>query len=160
FTLCSGKKSNIYIDIKIACTHPELLELISNKIKERTESANISYDKIACVELGGVPIAVSLSLITGKPYIIFRKQKKEYGTGGDLIGEISKGEKILVVEDVTTTGSSAYSAVKRVENYGGDVVALISVVDRDEGAEELFSKYNINFIPLMTKKELIEKEGL
>jgi len=160
FVLSSGKKSNFYIDIKSAACEPEILELISQEIKEKMKLHSISFDKIACVELGGVPIAVTLSLITGKPYVIFRKQKKEYGTEGDLVGRISEGERILVVEDVTTTGSSAYSAVKRAENYGGSVVALVSVVDRNEGAGELFSKHGITFIPLLTKKELIEREGL
>lgn len=160
FVLSSGKRSNFYIDIKSAACEPGILELISREIKERIELHGISFDKIACVELGGVPLAVSLSILTGKPYVIFRKQKKDYGTEGDLVGRISEGERVLVVEDVTTTGFSAYSAVKRVENHGGSVVALVSVVDRNEGAEELFSERGVTFIPLLTKKELFYKEGL
>jgi orotate phosphoribosyltransferase len=159
FMLSSGKKSNIYIDIKIACTSPEVLKTISEEIVRKIDEINNSesnFDKIACVELGGVPLAVSLSLFTGKPYVIFRKAKKDYGVKGDLIGDIGDGERIVVVEDVTTTGSSALSVVERVEKYGGEVFALITIVDRGEGAKEVFSKRDITFIPLLTKNELLE----
>lgn len=157
FTLSSGKKSNIYIDIKIACTYPEVLSEINKLIINRLEEKGTPYDKIACVELGGVPLAVSLSMATGKPYAIFRKEEKGYGTGGDVIGEIKEGEKVIIVEDVTTTGGSAQSAVKRVERLKGSVEAVFCVVDRNEGAQELFSNQNVVFIPLLTKKELTEE---
>lgn len=154
FTLSSGKKSNIYVDIKIACTYPEVLSEINKLITDELEERGIQYDRIACVELGGVPLAVSLSIATGKPYAIFRKEKKGYGTGGDVIGNIKEGEKVIIIEDVTTTGGSAQSAVKRVENLKGNVEAVICVVDREEGAKELFSNQNVEFIPLLTRKEL------
>lgn len=157
FTLSSGKKSNIYIDIKIACTHPEVLSEINKLVMNKLEEKGTRYDKIACVELGGVPLAVSLSIATGKPYAIFRKEKKGYGTGGDVIGGIEEGEKVIIIEDVTTTGGSAQSAVKRVEKLKGDVEAVICVADREEGAKELFASQSVEFIPLLTKKELTEE---
>lgn len=151
FTLSSGKKSNVYVDIKTACTHPKVLkkiaELMANKLK------GIEFDRIACIELGGVPLAVALSLETGKPYAIFRKEKKGYGLGGDLIGEIKVGERVVVVEDVTTTGKSAFSVVKRVEERGGRVVAVLTVVDREEGAENLIP----NLIPLLRLSDLLRQ---
>lgn len=156
FTLSSGKKSDFYVDIKSAATNPETLKLIVKEIKQRLIEENIKFDKIACVELGGVPIAVSLSIDMEKPYAIFRKKKKDYGTKGDLIGEINTNEKVLVVEDVTTTGGSALSAIERVEDLEGIVSALISVVDRKEGAGELFSSRGIRFIPVLDKEELFE----
>ncbi|MFO7968103.1 MAG: orotate phosphoribosyltransferase [Archaeoglobaceae archaeon] len=156
FTLSSGKESNIYIDIKIACTYPEVLSKISELVINKLGEKGIEYHKIACVELGGVPLAVSLSIVTGKPYAIFRKEEKGYGTGGDVIGSIEECEKVIIIEDVTTTGGSARSAVKRVEKLKGNVEAVISVVDRGEGAEELFANQNVEFIPLLTKKELLE----
>ena len=109
FILSSGKKSNVYVDIKIACTYPEILRTIAKLMAEKLRE--IKFDKIACIELGGVPLAVALSLETNKPYVIFRKEKKSYGVGGDLIGTIEQGERIVVVEDVTTTGKSAHSVV-------------------------------------------------
>ncbi len=130
FILSSGKKSNIYIDIKQAVTYPEILNEIAEKMAKKLE--NMVFDRIACIELGGVPIAVALSLKTSKPLVIFRKSKKEYGVQDDRIGKLEDGDRVVVVEDVITTGKSAKSVVERVENSGGKVVAVIAVVDREE----------------------------
>jgi len=130
FTLSSGKKSNVYIDIKQAVSHPEILEKIAELMAERLE--NLEFDRIACIELGGVPLAVALSIKIKKPLVIFRKQKKDYGTKDDRIGELKYGDRVVVVEDVITTGKSARSVIERVEKAGGKVVSVISVVDREE----------------------------
>jgi len=152
FILSSGKKSSIYVDIKYACTHPDILEIIAESMKEIAES--IEFDRIACVELGGVPLAVALSLKTGRPYAVFRKQKKDYGVKDDLIGCINEGEEVVVVEDVTTTGGSAASAVERVRVRGGIVSAVLTVVDREEGAEDRFERLDVRFISLLKLGEI------
>ena len=149
FTLSSGKKSSVYVDVKHACTFPDVLEEIANRMA--TKLGNIEFDRIACVELGGVPLAVALSLKTGKPYVIFRKVRKDYGVESDAVGEVNAGERVVVVEDVTTTGSSAASVVERVEKRGARVVAVMTVVDRMEGAEEKLR----NLIPLIRLDELM-----
>ncbi len=150
FTLSSGKKSNIYVDIKHACTYPEVLKVIAKLMAERI---NFEFDKIACIELGGVPLAVALSLEVNKPYVIFRKEKKSYGVGGDIVGVVNEGESFIVVEDVTTTGRSALSVVERVKSRGGKVVAVLTVVDRNEGAREIIP----NLIPLLELSDLLER---
>ncbi len=155
FILSSGRKSNFYIDIKQASTQPDILDLIVNLIERKTMN-RFEFEKIACVELGGVPLAVALSLKTKKPYLIFRKAKKDYGVKSDVIGDIKRGEKVLVIEDVTTTGGSAYSVVERVQEMGGEVEAVIVVVDREEGASDFFSSRNIPFVPLLTASKLLE----
>ena len=152
FVLSSGKRSGVYIDIKQACTHPDILAAIAEQMAKLAK--DVEFDRIACVELGGVAIAVALALKTGKPYAIFRKRKKDYGVKDDLVGEIRKGEKVLVVEDVTTTGSSAISAVERVRARGGDVKAVFVVVDREEGAKEAFEKINVELVPLLKMSDL------
>lgn len=151
FILSSGKKSSVYVDVKSACTHPKVLKIIAELMADKLKK--VSFDKIACIEIGGVPLAVALSLETGKPYVIFRKERKDYGLGGDLIGEIKVGESIVVVEDVTTTGKSAFSVVKRVEERGGKVVAVLTVVDREEGAENLIP----NLIPLLKLSDILRQ---
>ncbi|AIY90972.1 orotate phosphoribosyltransferase [Geoglobus acetivorans] len=130
FVLSSGKKSSVYIDIKLAVTNPEILETVAGMMAEKLKS--VDFDRIACIELGGVPLAVALSLKTKKPLVIFRKKKKEYGTQEEFIGDIDRGDRIVVVEDVITTGKSAKSVVERVEKAGGKVVRVIAVVDREE----------------------------
>ncbi len=149
FVLSSGQRSNVYIDIKHACTYPDVLKLITELMAERVK--NVDFDKIACIELGGVPLAVALSLRLNKPLVIFRKQKKDYGIEDDCIGVIEPGERFVVVEDVTTTGRSALSVVERVEKRGGIVKAILSVVNR--GAEIQ------NLISILTLDELISESS-
>ncbi len=151
FILSSGKRSNVYVDIKTACTYPEILREIAKQMAERVRG--LDFDRIACIELGGVPLAVALSLEVKKPYAIFRKEKKSYGIGGDLVGEIKGGERVLVVEDVTTTGKSALSVVRRVEERGGKVVAVLTVVDREEGARDLIP----NLVPLLSLSDILRQ---
>jgi orotate phosphoribosyltransferase len=155
FTLSSGKKSTYYVDIKHASTFPDFLEMVAKFSKDLFEKEGLKFDRIACIELGGVPLAVAISMETGKPFTVFRKEKKDYGVKSDMIGEIKEYEKILVVEDVTTTGFSALSVVKRVEERGGKVSAVLVVVDRNEGAEELIVSHGVKFIPLITSKTLL-----
>ncbi len=137
FVLSSGRRSNVYVDVKLASTFPDILEMIAEKMAERLR--DLDFDRIACVELGGVPVAVALSLRMKKPLVIFRKEKKDYGVRGDRIGEVRKGEKVVVVEDVITTGSSALSAARRVEESGATVAGIIAVVDREESGKEFMS---------------------
>ncbi len=137
FVLSSGKRSNVYVDIKLAITYPDILDLISDGIAEILKK--YEFDKIACIELGGVPIATAVSLKTKKPLIIFRKEQKSYGLGGDMIGEIKGGERVAVVEDVITTGKSALSVAERVKKKGGEVVTIVAVVDREESGLEFES---------------------
>jgi len=149
FVLSSGQKSNVYVDIKHACTYPDILKLITELIAEKV--MDLDFDKIACIELGGVPLAVSLSLKLNKPLVIFRKQKKDYGVRDDCIGVIESGEKFVVVEDVTTTGKSALSVVERVGKRGGKVVAILSVVNRGANIP--------NLISILTLEELISESS-
>ncbi|NOY11645.1 MAG: orotate phosphoribosyltransferase [Archaeoglobi archaeon] len=144
FVLSSGKRSRVYIDVKQAITKPEVLEAIASQMAEKLR--NIEFDRIACIELGGVPIAVALSLKTGKELVIFRKKRKEYGTGDDRIGEIRRGERVVVVEDVITTGKSARSVIERVEELGGEVKAVVAVVDREESDLEVISLLKLSEI--------------
>lgn len=146
FTLSSGKKSNVYVDVKIAATYPEILEKIAEGMAEKLEKYD--FDRIACIELGGVPIAVALSLKMRKPLVIFRKERKTHGLGGDAIGELKRGEKVVIVEDVVTTGRSAISVAERVKERGGEVVAIIAVVDREESG--------LKFESLLKLSELIK----
>ncbi|WP_245618979.1 orotate phosphoribosyltransferase [Methanogenium cariaci] len=101
FTLASGQQSSYYINIKDAATQPALLAAIGHAIAELG-----SYDCVAGVAVGAVPIAVAASLASGKPYAIIRKGgEKAYGVGGTVIGDV-KGRHVLLVEDVTTSGGA------------------------------------------------------
>ncbi len=156
FTLASGKKSKYYIDIKKASTNPRILKMIGKKISEIMKLHFINADYIAGVALGGVPIAVAVSLETDLPLIIIRKETKEYGTKGQIIGEHVQGKSILLVEDVTTTGSSVLNAIKLLRTAGLVVQNVITVVDREEGASKTLSAVNVKFVPLVRIGELLK----
>lgn len=151
FTLSSGRRSKYYIDIKKASTDPSILKMIAEKM-----CPLVMEKKIAGMELGAVPIAVALSLEMNIPYLIIRKGKKGYGTGKRVEGNFSKGEHILVVEDVLTTGSSALDAVETLRKEGAIVERVLAVVDREEGAKELLESYEIEVLSLVTATQLLD----
>ncbi|ADC68756.1 orotate phosphoribosyltransferase [Methanocaldococcus sp. FS406-22] len=151
FILASGKKSNYYIDIKKATTNPEVLKLVGEIIAEQIKNEDV---KVAGVELGSVPIATAVSIIAQKPLLIVRKKPKDYGTKNKIEGELKEGDRVIIVEDVTTTGGSVLKAVKEIRENGGIVDRVFVVVDRLEGAKENLQKENVELIPLVTVKEL------
>ena len=152
FTLTSGKKSSYYVDIKLASTNPDVLKTIAERM-----SAHVDGDKIAGMELGAVPLATAVSLETGLPFLMIRKEKKGHGTGSRIEGELEEGEKVVVVEDVTTTGGSSVETVNVLRDAGAIVEKVLVVVDREEGAEEALKEVDVELIPLVSAEELVDK---
>lgn len=157
FTLASGKKSSYYVDIKKASTNPELLKLIASRISEIMKLHSIKPDYIGGVALGGVPIAVSVSLETGLPLLMIRKEAKEYGTKGQIVGDILPGREVILVEDVTTTGGSVIKAIHALRDEGLVIHRVITVVDREEGATGILASNKVELIPLVRISELLKK---
>ena len=119
FTLSSGKKSNYYINMKKAITEPEILSTISKLIASKIDDGDI--DKVAGPALGAVPIATAVSLESGLPLLMIRKEKKGYGTSKLIEGELNENDNVVVVEDVSTTGGSLLKAIKAIKDNGGNV---------------------------------------
>jgi orotate phosphoribosyltransferase len=151
FTLASGKKSNVYIDIKMAMTHPDILKSIAISVMNQ----NLDWDVVAGVAVGGVPLAVASSLESGKPYVIIRKEQKTHGLSSLIIGNV-KGKRVIMIEDVTTSGGSALFGVDQIRQAGGVIADIISVVDRGEGAEETLSNAGIKLTSLVSKTDLVQ----
>lgn len=152
FTLTSGKKSNYYINIKKATTNPLILREIA-----RAMAKNVKNEKIAGIELGSVPLAVALSLETGRPFVIVRKESKTHGTKGMIEGDLTSGEEVIVVEDVVTTGGSVVRTVNILRENGAIVKKVLAVVDREEGGRENIEGEGIEFIPLLKVTSLLSK---
>ena len=157
FTLASGKKSSYYIDIKKAIGTPRILKQIAREISEKIKQHSIKADYIGCVALGGVPIAVAVSLETDLPLIIIRKEAKEYGTKGRIVGDFIRNSRVLMVEDVATTGGSVLKAIELLRDEGLLVEHVIVVVDREEGALLALSKAGVELIPLVKASELLKE---
>ena len=157
FTLASGKISKYYVDIKKASTDPGLLKLIACSISEKMKLHSIYADYIGGVALGGVPIAVSVSLETGTPLLMIRKEAKDYGTKGQIVGDVIHGSNVVLVEDVTTTGGSVIKAIQALRDEGLIIRHVITVVDREEGASESLASSDVELIPLVRMSELLQK---
>lgn len=148
FTLSSGKESDYYVNMKMAVTDPKILKVIAKIVSNSINPEKI--DKIAGPALGAVPIATAISLESEIPMLMIRKAKKGYGTSKIIEGTLEKGDLVVVVEDVTTTGNSLLKAVKAIEENGGDVKRAVVIVDRDEGAIENLEKEGILLEPLLS----------
>jgi orotate phosphoribosyltransferase len=156
FTLASGAKSDYYIDIKKASTNPRVLYLISQLMAEKLQIANIRPDRIAGVVLGSIPLAAALSLATGIPYVMVRKEKKDHGTSKLIEGDLNPGDRVLVVEDVITTAGSSIQAIATLRENGAVVSDAISVIDREGGGRENLSAAGVSLISLAKGSELLK----
>ncbi len=158
FTLASGAKSEYYIDIKKASTNPKVLYMISLEMAQKMQDENIHPDRIAGVVLGSVPLAAALSLATGIPYVMVRKEKKDHGTGKLIEGDLNPGEKVLVVEDVVTTAGSSIAAIKTLRENGAVVETAMSVIDRESGGEENYAEIGVRFLSLVKASEILKEK--
>jgi len=154
FTLASGKKSKYYIDIKRASTDPKTLKLIAQQVASRIKQMDV--DIVAGVELGGVPLATAVSLETELPLLIVRKAVKDYGTKSRFVGDIKPKNRLVILEDVTTSGGSVRDAIDVIRETGASVKYVISVVDREEGAKENLNEAGTELIPLVSASDLLK----
>jgi len=151
FTLASGAKSTYYIDVKTAVTHPDLLSAIASAVAGMQE-----FDIIAGVAVGGVPLAVATSLAAKKPYAIIRSSEKGHGKKDIIIGNV-RGKRVLLVEDVTTSGGSALYGINALREAGATVDCVVTVVDREQGAAAMLEGHNIRLVPLVKVSQLLQE---
>lgn len=127
FVLSSGERSRFYVDKYLFSTEPGLLWELAGALAERMPAET---QRLAGVELGAVPLVVALSLRTGIPYVIVRREAKEYGTARNIEGSIERGERLMLVEDVVTTGAQALQAARGLVDAGCEVEKMVAVLDR------------------------------
>lgn len=150
FELSHGGTSDYYVDKYRFETDPHCLQLIAAAFAVRLEDT-----KLAGVALGAVPLVAATAVETGNPYVIVRKQQKDYGTANLIEGELSEGEEVVVIEDIATTGQSAIDAVNALRNAGAVVNRVLVVVDREEGARENLEANDLQFEALLTASDLL-----
>ncbi len=152
FTLASGRTSPYYVDIKKAVTRPDLLRTIAEGMAPYARDV----DRIAGVELGAVPIAAAIGLVSGKPYVMVRKSAKEHGTKHEFEGDLNRGDRVLFVEDVVTTGGTLRAAIERMRGHGALIEDCVCVVDREEGGRMLLAEITVRLHALLSAKDLLE----
>lgn|SRR5512135_555079 len=149
YVLASGKESNTYLDMKPTMFHPEGTTLLAKLVWDRIKGLDVDY--VGGLEMGAVPLVsnvVMLSNLTTKPIrgLFVRKLVKDHGTKKLIEAATDlKGKNVVILDDVTTTGGSAMEAVKAVQKAGGNVLLVLSIVDRGEGAIEFYKEQNIPF---------------
>ncbi len=151
FTLRSGRKSKYYLDKYLFESQPDILAALGEMFaRYLTDSTTL----IAGAELGGVALAAATSLAGGKPFVIIRNAKKGYGTDKPFEGKLVKGDRVLLVEDIATTGGQVLEAAKLIHRIGADVERVVAVIDRQEGARENIEGEGFTFESLFTKADL------
>ena len=162
-TLASGRKSGFYFNLKPTMLDPEGAALLAELSLDALKDEQVDY--IGGLEMGAVPLAgaiAQLSWLKGHPIAAFfvRKKPKEHGARlsveGLAKGESLEGKRIVIVEDVTTTGGSAVKAVEAVRDAGGEVALVFTMVDREEGAAEAFAAAAIPFRSLYRAGEFLK----
>ena len=164
FTLTSGKKSDYYFDCKPTALHPEGSYLLGRLFLELLEDYAIAG--VGGMTLGADPLVSSVTVVShleGRPLpgFIVRKKPKGHGTNQFLEGLVnfSQGDKVVLLEDVVTTGGTLLTALERVRAEGLDVVGIVSVLDREEGGRENLAGAGYELRSIFTRSELLDAAG-
>ena len=150
FVLRSGKRSKYYLDKYLFEAQPDILADLGRRMAKFAEDCDI----IAGAELGAVSLAAATSMASGKPFAIVRKAKKDYATGKLIEGAPVEGKRVLLVEDVGTTGGAALEAAKTLTEAGAKVTRLVFAMDRMQGARQNVEAAGYEFNALLTKDDL------
>lgn len=145
FKLSSGKDSPYYIDLRMVPSYPhqfrKMIKTLQNLISEKVGFDN--FDCIASVPTSGLVIASALAIEIIKPLIYIRSKPKEHGTENVIEGKIANGTRVLLVDDVATTGLSLINAIKSLKNAGMVVTDAFTIIDRLEGARKALEAENV-----------------
>lgn len=151
FVLRSGEVSRFYVDKYQLSTKPSVLRRLAQALSELVPP---DADRLAGPELGAVPFVTAISLHLGLPCAFVRKQPKEYATGSSIEGELYPGERVCIVEDVLTTGTEALRTAAVLRDHGANILGVIAILDREQGASANLAAAGLHFTPLFRRSEL------
>ena len=146
FTLASGKKSSYYIDLRMVASFPHIFrKMIKNLQKLVSEKKGLdNFDSLVSVPTGGLIIGSALAIETVKPLIYVRDKPKDYGTTKSIEGKISSGMKVVLIDDVITTGNSVINGIKQLKNAGLSISDAYVIINRLEGASNALKLEEVN----------------
>jgi orotate phosphoribosyltransferase len=158
FVLSSGVTSNYYIDVRKTSLHPQGLRWISKLFWEALKEEGITA--VGGLTLGADPLVAGLLLHSaevGQPLdgFLVRRSSKDHGTRGQVEGNLAGHKRVAVLDDVITSGESALLAAEAAESYKAEVARILAVVDRNQGAAQVFHERGYPFTPLFTVNELL-----
>ena len=164
FVLASGQHSSYYIDCRLSTMSAEGMVLIGRMGLAAIRGAGWRPRAVGGLTMGADPVAYAIAAASHGTDLEMdafsvRKEAKSHGTGRRIEGNFSGGGGVVVVEDVITTGSSAWQAIEAVRGAGGEVVGVLAVVDRDEGGIQLLERAGLSVVCMTTSSELGLKTG-
>ena len=160
FTLASGKTSDYYIDCKLTTLDPEGAVLVGHTVLDLLEKEGIQADAIGGPPIGAHPIVTAVAAVShlrGKPLpaLLIRKEAKTHGLEKPIEGSVKAGARVVIIDDVCTSGGSTEQAIDVAKSAGLEIVAVMSLVDREQGgSEKLRQKYR--YLRVFTAQELLQ----
>jgi orotate phosphoribosyltransferase len=158
FVLRSGRRSNYYLDKYRFETQPELLAALGEHIAATVAEHEPDAVRLAGPELGAVALAAAASMSSELPFLIVRKEAKEYGTANRLEGAFEPGERVCLVEDVVTSGGAVVEALDALREAGLECRIAVCVLDREEGGADALARRGARLVPLFRAGELLSAE--
>jgi len=156
FTLASGKKSSYYIDLRLVASFPHIFRKMTKNLQklvsEKTGLDN--FDGLVAVPTGGLVIGSALAIETVKPLIYVRDKPKDYGTTKSIEGKIFSGMKVILIDDVITTGNSVINAIKQLKDAGLSISDVYVIINRLEGANNTLELEEVNLYQLTDVLEI------
>ena len=158
FTLASGKSSSYYVDLRLVPSYPREFRMMTKYLENQiTEDIGLdNFESIVSVPTGGLVIASALAIETVKPLIYVRSKPKDYGTSKSVEGKIHEGMKVVMIDDVATTGGSVVNAIKSLNEVNVPVKDAYVIVDRMEGATESLSELGVKMHSILNILQITE----